>query len=54
MTIKEDECVFLKIRRTTLCLTHIGYDDLLKKCTCNNCMKEKEAKRKYDSSKKNH
>ncbi len=58
MTVKEVECLFMKYTREVVDNLDSGinepphrpYGYLLKRCTCDNCMKEKEEKRKYDSS----
>ena len=60
MTVKEKECLFMKYTREVVEYLdspidyppHRPYGYLLKRCTCKNCMKEKEFKKNYDSSRR--
>lgn len=52
MTTKEKECVFTIYERNAVNNNFqgraIGYGTLLKKCTCDHCMEEKEGKKRME------
>ena len=62
MTVNEKECLFMKYTREVVdymdtpldhLVPHRPYGYLLKRCTCKNCMIEKEQNRKVEEKRKN-
>ncbi len=59
MTVKAKECLFMRYTREVVdnfgtdYPPHRPYGYLLKRCTCKNCMEEKEQNRRMEERKKN-